>query len=116
MDRAWVRYDLAGNEVDRTTAFPSDSGTTHECEQPDHATQVAFVDGIGYPVNCGTFSPDGQFMLYSVDIDGAGIPEARYEAWTLDLKSGQTRDVTDQLRHCGGCDGRVGPPWSPSGR
>src|SRR5690606_16470728 len=23
--------------------------------------------------------------------------------------------LTDQLRHCGGCDARAGPAWSPSG-
>ena len=28
----------------------------------------------------------------------------------------ERRLVTDQLRHCGGCDGRVGSAWSPSGR
>jgi len=115
-DRVWVRYDLAGNEVERSAEFPRADADAPVCTQPDLAVQSAFVDGIEYPVNCGTVSPDGRFMLYGVDIEGAGISGGGYEAWTLDLETGGTTLVTDQLRHCGGCDGRVGPAWSPSGR
>ena len=55
-------------------------------------------------------------MLYGVNVDGAEVGGGRYEAWVLDLDTGRRTLVTDALRHCGGCDGRVGPAWSVSGR
>lgn len=113
---SWVRYDLEGEEMERTTAFPPDSPHGHTCEQPDRALVRSVVNGVEHEVNCGIFSPDGRFMLYEVNVDSPGDPMGRYEAWTLNVESGERTLVSDQLRHCGGCDGRVGPAWSPSGR
>jgi hypothetical protein len=73
-----------------------------------------------YPLSgasgCGLPSPGGKHILYFVDIDRPDVRMGRYAAWLLDIATGSTRELTDQLRHCGGCDGVAGPEWSPSGR
>lgn len=116
-DQSYVRYDLGGRDVERSSEYPAALRGAGGCEQPDSTIQRVTLDGRTYEANCGLVSPDGRSMLYGVELEGgAGDPAARYAAWMLDLESGMQRLVTDQLRHCGGCDGRVGPAWSPSGR
>ncbi|MDA1010011.1 MAG: hypothetical protein O2888_00895 [Chloroflexi bacterium] len=115
-EREYVRYDLAGNEIERSVDYQATVPGSHRCTQPDQQVQLALIDEREYEVNCGLFSPNGTHMLYGVDVDGAGVPAGRYEAWMLTLDSGERTLVTDALRHCGGCGGRVGPAWSPSGR
>lgn len=115
-DEVFVRYALDGTETERTGSYLDTLSPGPRCSQPDTAVLAATIDGRDYPVACGTFSGDGARMVYHVDIDPAGVALGRYEAWVLDLASGERTLATDQLRHCGGCGGRVGPAWSPSGR
>jgi hypothetical protein len=69
--------------------------------------------------SCGPVSPDGRWMFYTVTTgEGASPGGPRvpvYEAWVLDLEGGDTRLLEGGLLHCGGCDGRWGPRWSPDG-
>ena len=112
----FVRYDLKGNELQRSTDFLDTVVSRHRCTQPDNAVQRALIDGDEYDVNCGVFSPNGSYMVYTVNVDDPGVPQGRYGAWVLNLTTRASVLATGELRHCGGCDGRVGPAWSPSGR
>lgn len=79
------------------------------------------VDGRLYgSAGCGPVSPDGLWMTFSrttgeVQLPGGGLVPV-LEQWALNLQTEEVRLLQDGLRHCGGCDGRFGPEWSPSGR
>ena len=83
-------------------------------------TLAAEIDGRRYEVNCGSFSPDGHRMLYNVDTGTFTVPTGRvapkWDQWLLDLRTGQRMLLQRDLRHCGSCDGRYGPQWSPTSR
>lgn len=51
-------------------------------------------------------------MLFEVPIAGAN---GDWDQWLLDLESGERRLLQAAMRHCGGCDGRFGPAYSPDG-
>ncbi|MPZ99797.1 MAG: hypothetical protein GEU80_10775 [Dehalococcoidia bacterium] len=112
-----VDYDLDGTEVERR-AYQAPDGRCRQIEEGDEP--VAEIDGVEYPVNCGLFSPDGRRMLYQVDREEINLaPSYRvptWDEWVLDLETGERLLLQDALVHCGGCDGRYGPAWSPSGR
>ncbi len=88
------------------------------CSEANGAAEFA---GRTYPgVACGTFSPDGRWMTYRVDAGEVTLPSGfrvpRWDQWVVDLQTGVTRLVQAGLVHCGGCDGRYGPRWSPNSR
>ncbi len=71
-------------------------------------------------VACGSISPDLRWMTYMVQtgevaVGTAGYRVPQHDMWVVDLQSGATRRLQSGLVHCGGCDGRYGPRWSPSG-
>jgi hypothetical protein len=61
-----------------------------------------------------------KWMTYQVDAGQIelfpGYPVPTWDQWAIDLSSDQRWILQAGLRHCGGCDGRFGPSWSPSGR
>ncbi len=122
-----VRYWLG----DRRTNFVyADDGTllAETTPPPDRSAQGcvntdagAELDGRVYPdVACGLVSPDRTRMTYIVDAgevavsSNASVPS--WDQWLVDLRTGDTTLLQPGLRHCGGCDGRFGPRWSPSSR
>jgi hypothetical protein len=102
-----VRYD--GTEVGRGDALDP-------CQTTDDGAEI---DGRVYDgVSCGPISPDGHWMTYTVLVDAPEDARQRgdWDQWVVDLQTGDTRLLQTDLRHCGGCDGRFGPGWSPDGR
>jgi hypothetical protein len=107
-------YDLQGVLL-RTTDLPPPSSDAACTESADGAS----VDGRTYPdTHCGQISPDRRWMTYQVPVmprppSGAGVP---WDQWAVNLQTGDRRLLQADLQHCGGCDGRFGPKWSPGGR
>jgi hypothetical protein len=71
------------------------------------------------PIYC-TFSPDGRWVTYPVE-NGAktlapGYVVPLWDQWVMDVATGKAQMVQGGLIHCGGCDARYGPVWSPSSR
>lgn len=88
------------------------------CGEANGAAEFA---GRAYPgVACGVLSPDHRWMIYHVDAGEVTLPSGyrvpRWDQWVVDLRTGATRLVQAGLVHCGGCDARYGPRWSPNGR
>lgn len=73
------------------------------------------LNGVEVTGTCGPLSPDGRYLFYTLE-SGSRSRGERYEAWLLRLEDGTRTLLTDQLRHCGGCDTHRPPEWSPSGR
>jgi hypothetical protein len=115
-----LRYD--GSVVSRGPIAPPAAG---DCA---HSTAGAVVQGRTYQgVGCGPISPDGRWMTYQVDAGTAQVipPSATnpsgysvpvWDQWAVELATDKRQLLQAGLRHCGGCDGRFGPAWSPSGR
>ncbi len=92
------------------------TGGEPQCHPIESDEPRAEIEGEEYPVHCGVFSPDGRRMLYHIDVPESDWPQGGYAAWLLELATGETTLLTDELRHCGGCDGFAGPAWSPTSR
>lgn len=108
-----VRYALDGSQLEDVPGYQLQLS---DCEVMDQeALRVRIGDREFRDVPCGVVAPDGRHMLYGHNIDGPEVPGGRYDAWILDITAGEQWPATDQLRHCGGCDSRAGPSWSPSG-
>jgi hypothetical protein len=115
-----LRYD--GSVVSRGPISPPATG---DCA---HSTNGAVVQGRTYQgVSCGPISPDRRWMTYQVDAGTAQVvpPSATnpngysvpvWDQWVVELTTDKRQLLQAGLRHCGGCDGRFGPAWSPSGR
>lgn len=108
-----ARYNLHGVEVGRS-ARTLDGPCL---EAPSGAT----VEGQTYPgVYCGPISPDKRWMTYQVPAGEETLPAGHrvpvWDQWAVDLNTDARVLLQDHLLHCGGCDGRFGPAWSPSGR
>jgi hypothetical protein len=104
-------FDLDGTERD-------DEATAGLCVG---VVGGAEVDGRRYEdAGCGPISPDGRWMTYQVaagDVEINGdytVPT--WDQWVVELETDGRRLLRGGLRHCGGCDFRFGPEWSPSGR
>ncbi len=72
-------------------------------------------------VQCGSISPDGGHMVYlvqtgEVTVGGSGYRVPQHDMRMLDIGSGTTTRLQSGLVHCGGCDARYGPRWSPTSR
>ncbi len=123
---AWqVRFDgdvvevLAGPgtprfNFDGSPAGPSPSARSR-CSAP---RGVVTIDGRAYPEaeTCGSFSPDGKWMLFEKDAGEVRLPSGfsvpSWDAWMLEVPTGETTELQKGLLHCGGCDGRYGTRWS----
>lgn len=104
----------------QATPSPGDSGASQRCAPTDE-DGVVVVDGQRVEARCGLFSPSGDAMAFTVTAgDTYAVTEQYrvplYDQWLLDVETGQRRLLQESLRHCGGCDSRAGPAWSPSGR
>lgn len=83
---------------------------------------AAEIGGRSYGgVRCGSISPDGRQMAYTVQNGEVEVGTAGYrvrldDMWAIDLQTGATRRLHSGLIDCGGCDARYGPRWSPSSR
>ncbi|MCC6381317.1 MAG: PD40 domain-containing protein [Dehalococcoidia bacterium] len=83
---------------------------------------VVTVEGRAYPdvAACGSFSPDGKWMLFQKDAGQVQLPAGfsvpSWDQWVLDVATGETTELQKGLFHCGGCDARYGPRWSSTGR
>ena len=83
---------------------------------------AAEIGGRTYSgVGCGSISPDGRQMAYTVQTgeveDGtSGYRVPVQDMWALDLQTGATRRLQAGLIDCGGCDGRYFPRWSTNNR
>jgi hypothetical protein len=92
---------------------------TSRCSAPGGVVTIA---GRAYPGvdACGVFSPDGQWMLFEKDAGEVQTPTGfsvpSWDQWVLGVATGKTTELQKGLVHCGGCDARYGPRWSPSGR
>ncbi len=60
-------------------------------EQPDTPRQLVLVD-FGRSISSPTWSPDGRYILYNVEIGDEG-----QETWWVDVKSGQTKLLTGDI-------------------
>jgi hypothetical protein len=102
---------------DGSTAGPA--ATTSRCSAPGG---VVTIHGRAYPGvdACGSFSPDGNSMLFQKDAGDvqlpAGFSVSSWDQWVLELATGETTELQRGLVHCGGCDGKYGPRWSPTSR
>lgn len=71
------------------------------------------------PIYCN-FSPDGRRVIYPVENGqkslASGYVVPLWDQWVMEVATGKTQMVQPGLVHCGGCDGRYGPVWSPSSR
>src|SRR5690606_13737172 len=111
-----TRFDLEGNVI---AVEPTPSPNTRlQCEE---TSAGATVDGRAYDgVRCGLIGPDERWMLYGVDAGtqavGGGTALPVWDQWAVNLDTDERRLLQAGLVHCGGCDGRFGPRWSPSGR
>lgn len=109
-------FTLGGVEQARRPIAPFTA--LNRCKRID--VLVAEIDAQRYEVNCGSFSPDGNRMLYNVDVGTFATPTGYiapvWDQWLIDLRSGQRTLLQQGLRSCGGCDGFYPPQWSPSGR
>jgi hypothetical protein len=107
-------FDLQGVLL-RTTDLAGPSSDAACTETPAGAV----VAGRSYDgVHCGLISPDGLLMTYQIPMSprppsGAGVP---WDQWAVNLQTDERVLLQADLQHCGGCDGRFGPRWSPSGR
>lgn len=105
------RFNLDGS----TAAAPTGS----RCSSP---AGVVTIDGRTYPgvAACGSFSPDGRWMLFERDAGEVQAPGGytvpSWDQWVLEVSTGETTELQQGLLHCGGCDGLYGPRWSPTGR
>jgi len=90
---------------------PAPDPMAHDCQE---ASTGVMVRGIHYPElsSCWALSPTGGHALYSANIGS----DQSWDQWVVDLQTGEQTLLHEQLRHCGGCDGRFGPVWSPAGR
>ncbi len=116
----YVRFGPDGTRVEESDTYPAPAPATPAptCQQTQPGDLHATIDGVAYHANCGSFSAGGAHMLYNVDLvpNAASTIHGAYENWVLDLATGATTRVDATLHHCGGCDLREGPSWSPSGR
>jgi hypothetical protein len=90
-----------------------------EGEQVDgrwHPTVVCSSPNEEHPFQ----SPDGEWFTYMVPEGDPAARPAPYppvsSMWALNLRTSERRMLQAGLQDCGGCDGRFGPSWSPSGR
>jgi hypothetical protein len=111
------RYDFSGREVGQ----PVVNMHVFTCEV---ANGAATIQGKLYPdvPSCGVVSTDvgANWMLYQVP--GPSVPAPRggtlptWDQWALNRQTDERRLLQAGLVHCGGCDGRFGPAWSPNAR
>ena len=116
-----VRYWLEGGRTDYT--FARDGALLGEAEPERRCGNTddgAKIDNQLYPgVVCGSIPPDGNLMTYGLptrDVDVNGRSTESWDQWLVDLATGETRLLQAGFLHCGGCDFKFGPIWSPSGR
>jgi hypothetical protein len=114
-ERETVRFSLVGDEVERRPGYVV-GAEAQRCRPVSQSPPRAEIDGQVFDVPCGIFSPDGSQMLFHRKLEPDGNRDLRYEVGVLDLASGEVTMLEDDWRHCGGCDGRAGPSWSPTGR
>jgi len=87
------------------------------CTVPQGGVEIG---GRKYPdvPRCGVLSPDVRWMMYERPADEVTLPNGArlpsWDQWVLDVQSGATRELQKGLVHCGGCDARYGPRWSPT--
>gem|GEM_PF-3146734 len=108
-----LRFHLDGSPV--TGAPPA----TPSCREANGAAEIAGRQYSG--VSCGSFSPDRRWMAYmlqtgEVEAGPSGYRVPQHDMWAVNLDTGTTRRLQAGLVHCGGCDARYGPRWSPSSR
>jgi hypothetical protein len=125
---AWRgRFDGDVVEVgigDETRRFNPDGSVAAPSKGPSCAVSGGSVEINGSRftdvANCGVFSPDGRWMMFerpAGDVTTAGgITLPSWDQWVLEVGTGSTRELQKGLVHCGGCDGRYGPRWSPTSR
>lgn len=89
-----------------------------ECRESNGAVEIAGRRYSG--ISCGVISPDGRWMTYHVDAGETTLPMGLrvplWDQWLVNLETGSTRLLQAGLVHCGGCDSRYGPRWSPGSR
>jgi hypothetical protein len=105
----WITVDLDGRELSRETdpnVFLPYKAIAGGCE-----VDVRFFAGV----HCGSISPNGRWMVYSKDgKDLPGIGPAS-DRWLLDLQSGATVLLQEDVRSCTQCDASPRVEWSASG-
>lgn len=108
-----LRFRLDGSPV--TNAPPA----APTCREANGSAEVGGKQYSG--VRCGSFSPDRRWMIYEVqtgevEVGTSGYRVPQHDKWSVNLDTGATRRLQVGLVHCGGCDARYGPRWSPSSR
>lgn len=110
-------YDLQGEEIPP----PVINAHVFECSVVDGSAVILGRTYLGVPT-CGIVSMDisATWMLFQVpgaDVPiGGGRTASTWDQWVLNRHTDEHRLLQTGLRHCGGCDGRFGPGWSPDGR
>lgn len=108
-----TRFSPRAEPLEESDDWPWDD---QRCRNVPGGEATSVVGGETFPVACGPLSPDGRWMMFTRDIESANVPAGGYETWLLDIETRVEHLLTDLTRHCGGCDYRAGPAWSPSGR
>jgi hypothetical protein len=102
-----LTFDMDGTLISRARSEPS-------------ADQSCAPVGPGGSIVCGSLSPDRRWFTYAVDAGEythpSGYTVPVWDQWVANLETGDNRLMQEGLIHCGGCDGRYGPRWSPSSR
>jgi hypothetical protein len=124
---------MTGNQVETLRLrFDGTVVSRGPAPQPDDSDCVPSSDGavvLGRQhrdIACGQISPDRRWMTYQIDAGMAQVvpPAATnpgrsvpvWDQWVVELPTDQRRLLQPGLLHCGGCDARFSPTWSPSGR
>ena len=120
-DRVAVRIgqDTRQFRLDGTALTPAPAAPL-ACRQAGESAEIA--GRLVANVECGasSVSPDRQWMTYPVATGTAevqtGYSVPVWDQWLVNLQSGAASLIQAGLLHCGGCDGRYGPRWSPTSR
>ena len=104
-----VIYTAGGTLAFHLDGAPASAPVAPPC-QPPNAQQ---------PIYC-SFSPDGRWVTYPVETGEKTLPSGYvvplWDQWVMEVGTSKTQMVQAGLVHCGGCDARYGPVWSPSSR
>ncbi len=110
------RFVDAGQAVAFTQVVPGQGSAVHALDLSGHpwdSPREPQSPGVCERLSCGPSSPDGRHTVYTTSPPEGSLV---YAYGVIDLETGSQLELRGDLVHCGGCDARYAPAWSPSGR